>query len=47
MMTACGRFPFSNIANLRASGATDEQAAAEPLLILHDPMPVAVLADAE
>jgi hypothetical protein len=39
--------PVLEHCELEGFGATDEQAAAESLLILHDPMAVAVLADAK
>src|SRR5882757_3076414 len=39
--------PVLEHCKLEGFSSTDEKAAAEPLLILHDPMAVAILADAE
>jgi hypothetical protein len=39
--------PVLEHCELEGFGAIDEQTAAKPLLILHDPMAEAVLADAE
>jgi len=39
--------PVLEHCKLEGFSAIDEKAAAEPLLILHDPMAVTVLADAE
>ncbi len=47
IMTACGRFPFSNIANLSASARLTKSPPQRALTVLDDPIAPAVFSDQE